>query len=320
MTLDVHLESHGYLEALREDVRAGLTATPKSLPPKWLYDKRGSELFDEIPRLPEYYPTIREAEILAAHAADIVRASGADTLVELGSGTSEKTRLLLNAFEAAGSLTRFIPFDVDPTVLRAAGAAIAIEHPGVEVAAVVGDFTKHLGFIPRKGRRLIAFLGSTVGNFLPADRATFLKQVADALEPGEGFLLGTDLVKDAARLIAAYNDSAGVTAAFNSNILSVLNRELGADADLDAFDHDAFWDAENEWIDINLRSTRNQVVRVEALDLDVPFAAGERMRTEISAKFRRDGVAAELAAVGLTMTEWWTDTHADFGLSLSVRS
>lgn len=320
MTLDVHLESHSYLDALRSDVRAGLTADPRSLPPKWLYDKRGSELFEEITRLPEYYPTRREAAILAEHAGDIVAASGADTLVELGSGTSEKTRLLLNAFAAAGSLTRFIPFDVDPTVLRGAGAAIALEHPEVEVAAVVGDFTRHLSLIPRRGRRLIAFLGSTVGNFLPPERAEFLAQVADSLAPGEGLLLGTDLVKEPARLVAAYNDSAGVTAEFNRNILSVLNRELGADADLNAFSHDAYWDPANEWIDITLRSEIDQVLRVEALDLDVEFAAGDRLRTEISAKFRRAGVAAELAAAGLTMTEWWTDRDGDFGLSLSLRT
>ena len=316
--VDVHLAPSSAAEALRADVLRGLTATPKTLPPKWFYDERGSELFDQITRLPEYYPTRAERSILVEHAGDVAAACGADTLVELGSGTSEKTRLLLTALREAGGLARFVPFDVDPSVLRAAGAAVAREYPGVAVHAVVGDFERHLPLLPSGGRRLVAFLGSTIGNFEPAPRAEFLRSLASTLTPGDSFLLGTDLVKDPARLVAAYDDSAGVTAAFDRNVLAVVNRELKADFDLDAFDHVARWDAGAEWVEMRLRSRRAQTVSIAALDLTVDFAEGEQMRTEVSAKFRRDRVEDELAAAGLRMTEWWTDADADFGLSLSV--
>ncbi|MGY1624600.1 L-histidine N(alpha)-methyltransferase [Geodermatophilus sp. SYSU D00965] len=318
LSLTNHLAPDEAAAALRADALAGLTATPKSLPPRWFYDARGSELFDEITRLPEYYPTRAERAILTASAGEIAAASGADVLVELGSGTSEKTRLLLTALREAGTLRRFVPCDVDPSVLRAAGAAIEAEYPGVEVAAVVGDFTRHLSELPRSGRRLVAFLGSTIGNLEPGPRAQFLAALAGTLAPGDSFLLGTDLVKDPGRLVRAYDDAAGVTAEFNRNVLRVLDRELGADFDPAAFEHVAVWDAANEWIEMRLRSRVDQVVRVAALDLDVRFAAGEEMRTEVSAKFRRDGVARELAAAGLAVTHWWTDPDGDFALSLSV--
>ncbi|MGY1594023.1 L-histidine N(alpha)-methyltransferase [Geodermatophilus sp. SYSU D00708] len=318
LSLTNHLAPDEAAAALRADALAGLTATPKSLPPRWFYDARGSELFDEITRLPEYYPTRAERAILTASAGEIAAASGADVLVELGSGTSEKTRLLLTALREAGTLRRFVPCDVDPSVLRAAGAAIEAEYPGVEVAAVVGDFTRHLSELPRSGRRLVAFLGSTIGNLEPGPRAQFLAELAGTLAPGDSFLLGTDLVKDPDRLVRAYDDAAGVTAEFNRNVLRVLDRELGADFDPAAFEHVAVWDAGNEWIEMRLRSRVDQVVRVAALDLDVRFAAGEEMRTEVSAKFRRDGVTRELAAAGLAVTHWWTDPDGDFALSLSV--
>ena len=316
--LTSHLAPEDAADALRADARAGLTATPKTLPPRWFYDERGSELFDEITRLPEYYPTRAERAVLAAHADEIAAASGADVLVELGSGTSEKTRLLLDALRDAGTLRRFVPFDVDPSVLEAAGAAVTAEYPGVAVDAVVGDFTEHLSRLPREGRRLVAFLGSTIGNLEPETRAAFLADLAGTLQSGDSFLLGTDLVKDAGRLVRAYADAAGVTAEFDRNVLRVLNRELGADFDPDTFEHVAVWDAEHEWIEMRLRSRADQVVRVPALDLDVRFAAGEELRTEVSAKFRRERVEAELAAAGLTMTSWWTDPDGDFGVSLSV--
>jgi len=318
VSVDVHLAPSSAAEALRADVLRGLTATPKTLPPKWFYDERGSELFDEITRLPEYYPTRAERSILVEHAGDVAAACGADTLVELGSGTSEKTRLLLTALREAGGLARFVPFDVDPSVLRAAGTAVAREYPGVAVHAVVGDFERHLPLLPGGGRRLVAFLGSTIGNFEPAPRAEFLRSLASTLTAGDSFLLGTDLVKDPARLVAAYDDSGGVTAAFDRNVLAVVNRELKADFDLDAFDHVARWDAGAEWVEMRLRSRRAQTVSIAALDLTVDFAEGEQMRTEVSAKFRRDRVEGELAAAGLRMTEWWTDADGDFGLSLSV--
>ncbi len=306
-------------EALRRDVRDGLAQSPKSLPPKWFYDSVGSDLFDQITRLPEYYPTRAEAQILGARAAEIAAASGADTLVELGSGTSEKTRMLLDALRDRESLRRFVPFDVDASVLTAAGAAIEQEYPGVEITAVCGDFEEHLGKIPSEGRRLVAFLGSTIGNLTPGPRADFLSSVADMLQPGDSLLLGTDLIKDPDRLIRAYDDSAGVTAQFNRNVLAVVNRELDADFDIDAFAHVARFNEAEERIEMWLRSTRAQRVRIAALDLDVDFADGEEMLTEVSCKFRRSGIDAELAAAGLRRTHWWTDEPGDFGLSLSVK-
>ena len=263
-------------------MRDGLAQTPKSLPPKWFYDSVGSDLFDQITRLPEYYPTRTEAQILRARSAEIAAASGADTLVELGSGTSEKTRMLLDALRDSGSLRRFIPFDVDAGVLNAAGAAIQREYPGIEIDAVCGDFEEHLDEIPRVGRRLVVFLGSTIGNLTPGPRASFLSSLSDTLQPGDSLLLGTDLVKDVGRLVRAYDDSAGVTAKFNRNVLAVVNRELDADFDLDAFEHVARWNAEEERIEMWLRATTAQRVDIAALDMTVEFAAGEEMLTEVS--------------------------------------
>ncbi|MCB1013976.1 MAG: L-histidine N(alpha)-methyltransferase [Acidimicrobiales bacterium] len=307
--------------ALRADVRAGLTATPKVLPPKWFYDQRGSELFDEITRLDEYYPTRREREIIEREAA-AVAAFGATTVVELGAGTSEKTRLLLDAMVADGRLARFVPFDVSEEFLRSAAATIADEYPGLDVHAVVGDFERHLpalADLPGEGPRLVVFLGGTIGNLDPSQRAAFHEALASALRPGDGLLLGTDLVKDPARLVRAYDDAAGVTAEFNTNVLRVINRHLDADFDPSRFRHVACWDADAEWIEMRLRSVGPQVAHVGALDLTVPFDDGEEIRTEISAKFRRAGVERELAAAGFALERWWTDAAGDFALSLSVR-
>jgi L-histidine N-alpha-methyltransferase len=314
----VYLDAGALAEQMAADIRAGLTATPKTLPPKYFYDARGSELFDQITRLPEYYPTRTEAAILEAHAGEIAAVTGAESLVELGSGTSEKTRLLLRALRDAGTLNRFVPFDVDPAVLKDASAAIADEFPDIEVEPVVGDFEKHLGSLPRHPLRLLAFLGSTIGNLDPAQRREFLAAVRATLTEGDCFLLGTDLVKSPDRLVNAYDDAQGVTAAFNKNVLAVVNRDLGADFDASAFEHVAVWDERNEWIEMRLRSLRDQLVHVAALDLDVRFARGEQMRTEISSKFRRERVEVELAEAGLRLTQWWTDPVGDFALSLSV--
>ena len=318
-SLENYLAADAAEAALRRDVRDGLTGTPKSLPPKWFYDSVGSDLFDQITRLPEYYPTRAEAQILTARAGEIAAASEADTLVELGSGTSEKTRRLLDAMRERGALRRFIPFDVDATVLEAAGAAISDEYPGIEIAAVCGDFEEHLGKIPASGRRLVAFLGSTIGNLTAGPRAEFLSSVAAMMQPGDTLLLGTDLVKDTERLVRAYDDSAGVTARFNLNVLAVVNRELGADFDATAFTHVARWNPDEERIEMWLRSDRAQRVHIPALELSVDFADGEEMLTEVSCKFRPAGVDAELRAAGLTRTQWWTDEAGDFGLSLAVK-
>ncbi len=319
LSLSNHLAADSAYEALRRDVSEGLLKTPKSLPPKWFYDAVGSELFDQITRLPEYYPTCAEAQILRARSAEIACASEADTVVELGSGTSEKTRMLLNALRARGSLRRYVPFDVDAGMLSAAATAIAHDYPSIEIEAICGDFEEHLAEIPAIGRRLFVFLGSTIGNLTPGPRADFLATLAMVLRPGDTLLLGTDLVKDTRRLVRAYDDDAGVTARFNRNVLAVINRELDADFDLGAYQHVARWNAGEQRIEMWLQAERHQRVRLGALELIVEFAAGEAMLTEVSCKFRTDGVAAELAGAGLRRTRWWTDDAGDFGLSLAVK-
>jgi L-histidine Nalpha-methyltransferase len=303
--------------ALRGDAAAGLTATPKWLPPKWFYDDRGSELFEKITLLPEYYPTRAERSILAAAAPAIAAASRAATLVELGSGSSDKTRLLLDALRDTGTLRSYVPVDVSESALTGAAHRVLAGYPGLAVRAVVADFETDLGLAGTHGPRLVAFLGSTIGNLLPAERAAFLARLRASLGPGDALLLGTDLVKDPEVLLAAYDDPAGVTAAFNKNVLAVLNTELGADFDPDAFEHVAVWDAGQEWIEMRLRSAAAQRVRLPGIGLTVGFAAGEEWRTEVSAKFRRPGVAAELAAAGFGLGAWWTDEQGRFALSLS---
>lgn len=305
--------------SLVDDVRRGLTRHPRTLPPRWLYDDHGSALFDRITRLPEYYPFNAERAILAAHADEIVSASGATTLVELGSGTSEKTRLLLDAFTATGQLTRFAPVDVSEGTLREAAAQIADAYPGLEVVGVVGDFTLHLAHLPRGGRRMVAFLGGTIGNLYLEERSAFLGALADLLEPGDSVLLGTDLVKSTDRLIAAYNDEAGVTEEFIRNSLTVVNRELGADFDLSAFSYIPFWDAHMERIDMRLRSEVPQRVTVPGADLVLDLAVGEEIRVEISTKFRVSKIAAELEAAGLDVARVWTDEPGDFALTLATK-
>ncbi|HEX6445099.1 MAG TPA: L-histidine N(alpha)-methyltransferase [Streptosporangiales bacterium] len=316
--IDRHLTDDDLADALRRDVRQGLTSTPKTLPPKYFYDSRGSELFERITRLPEYYPTRTERAILTAHAPEIAKLSGADTLVELGSGSSEKTRLLLDAMGSAGVLRRYVPVDVSESALLGAVHGLRAAYPDLAVHGVVADFDRHLDRLPQDGTRLVAFLGGTIGNLVPAKRARFLRDIRAQLRDGDALLLGTDLVKDPARLVAAYDDSAGVTAEFNRNVLHVIDRELDADFVPEGFAHAAVWDADNEWIEMRLRSEGEQQVRVRALGLTVRFAPGEQMRTEVSAKFRRDGVERELAAAGLRLASWWTDPAGDFALSLSV--
>ncbi|MCQ6556277.1 L-histidine N(alpha)-methyltransferase [Streptomyces sp. C10-9-1] len=300
---------------LRADVRRGLTRTPKALPPKWFYDGRGSELFEEITRLPEYYPTRAEREILAERAGEIAAATGARTLVELGSGSSEKTRFLLDALSG---LRSYVPVDVSESALRGAAEGLLAERPGLDVHALIADFTRDVELPGTPGPRLVAFLGGTVGNLLPAERAAFLRMVRGLMSPGDALLLGTDLVKEEEVLVRAYDDAAGVTAAFNKNLLSVLARELGSDADPDDFDHVAVWDREREWIEMRLRARKALTVKIRELDLVVPFEAGEELRTEVSAKFRQEGVRRELAAAGLDPVRWWTDGAGRFALSLAT--
>jgi L-histidine N-alpha-methyltransferase len=315
--LEIYLDDEDLDRSLRADVRTGLTASPKWLPPKWFYDAHGSELFEEITRLPEYYPTRAERAVLMTHAPQIAQVTDAKTLIELGSGSSEKTRLLLSALRAHGSLASFVPLDVSASALTEALDAIATDYPQLQVHGIVGDFTRHLSHLPRGGTRLVAFLGGTIGNFVPAERATFLAGLRAVLEPGDWLLLGTDLVKDPSILVPAYDDAAGVTAEFNRNVLRVLNARLGADFDVDSFAHVALWDAKQEWIEMRLRADHAMRVHITDLDLVVDFAAGEELRTEVSAKFRRAGVERELAAAGFALRHWWTDPDGLFAESLA---
>lgn len=320
LTVDVHLDPGHLAAALRQDAQDGLGARPYHLPPKWFYDAAGSDLFDEITRLPEYYPTEAERAVLHEVAGTVVRTTRADVVVELGSGSSDKTRTLLDAFRRDGGLRTYVPFDVSESALRAAGEDLTQRYPGLSVHGVVGDFDHHLDRLPRDGHRLLVFLGGTLGNYAPGPRAALLNALGSTLNAGEWLLLGTDLVKDPARLVAAYDDAAGVTAAFNLNVLRVLNRELDAEFDLDRFAHVAVWNVEQEWIEMRLRSLEDQKVAVPALDLVVDLHEGEDILTEISAKFRRDGITAELAAAGFEVVDWWTDPAGDFAVSLSRRT
>jgi L-histidine Nalpha-methyltransferase len=311
----------GEERSLADDVLDGLTRPFKELPPKHFYDATGAELFDRICELPEYYPTRAERAILDERSADIVAATGAAELVELGSGTAAKTRLLLAAMAEAGTLRRYVPVDVTEAMVLDCADALVDEFPGLRVHGIVGDFERHLRHVPAPdGPRVVAFLGGTIGNFPPGSRRRFLRALGKLLRPGvDHLLLGTDLVKDPAILEAAYDDSAGVTAEFNRNVLRVINRELDANFDVDAFEHVAFFDREREWIEMRLRSQRRMDVEVRELGLKVAFAPREELRTEISAKFTEDRLRGDLAAAGLELREVLTDPDGLFALSLSAR-
>ena len=320
IAIDVHLPAD-QAAAMEQDVRVGLAKTPKELSPKYFYDERGSQLFEAITELEEYYPTRRERQILVERSAEIVAAAGNPaTLIELGSGSASKTRHLLDAMRDAGTLRTYVPVDISEEITRETAAALVGEYPGLDVHGLVCDFEAHLERTPttsEAGPRLIAFLGGTIGNLYPDERSAFLSRIAALLDPTDHLLLGTDLVKDVARLELAYDDPAGVTAAFNKNVLNVLNRELGGDFDTGAFAHVARFDLEHEWIDIGLRSLVEQDVHLAALDLTTHFAAGEVMRTEISTKFTRPRLMESYAGTGLKMASWFTDPHEDYALSLA---
>jgi L-histidine Nalpha-methyltransferase len=318
--IDVHVGDDAP-RALPDDVLDGLTKPFKELPPKHLYDGRGAKLFDLICELPEYYPTRTERAILNRYADAIVRRTGMAELVELGSGTAAKTRVLLDAMDRAGTLRRYVPFDVAEQTMRDCATALAAEYPQLAIHGIVGDFERHLQTVPppEPGHpRVVAFLGGTIGNFTPGARRRFLRELAALLSPGDYLLIGTDLVKDIDVLEAAYNDSEGVTAEFNRNILRVLNRELDADFRPELFEHVAFFDPDHEWIEMRLRAKRACHVRIAALDLEIDFARGEELRTEISAKFTRERLEADYEAAGLALAEWVTDDDELFALSLAA--
>ncbi len=318
IAIDVHLDADAAATMAR-DVRAGLSAYPKELAPKYFYDERGSQLFEQITELEEYYPTRAEREILRERSAEILATAGRPrTLVELGSGSAAKTRHLLDAMRDAGSLDTYVPVDISEEITHQTASCLVDEYPGLAVRGLVCDFEEDLERIPAAdGSKLIAFLGGTVGNLYPRPRQAFLERIAALLGSGDQLLLGTDLVKEVDRLEAAYDDAAGVTAEFNKNVLEVLNRDLGADFDLDAFEHVARYDAEAERMDIRLRSLADQEVAITGLDLEITFAAGEEMRTEISTKFTRERLESVYAGAGLEMSGWFTDAAGDYALSLA---
>jgi L-histidine Nalpha-methyltransferase len=323
--LPADVEVHTYLgahdeRALADDVLDGLTRPFKELPPKHFYDARGAELFDRICELPEYYPTRTERAILEARAAEIVERTGAAEIVELGSGTAAKTRILLDAMREAGTLRRYVPLDVTEQMILETASSLVEQYPGLLVHGIVGDFERHLHHLPPAlGPRLVVFLGGTIGNFTPGSRRRFLRGLAKAMGPSDHLLLGTDLVKDPAVIEAAYDDSEGVTAEFNRNVLHVVNRELDADFDVAAFEHVAFFDREREWIEMRLRAASRQNVHIGALGLDVVFEPREELRTEISAKFTADRLRGDLAAAGLELEQVFSDDDGLFAVSLSRR-
>jgi L-histidine N-alpha-methyltransferase len=313
-----HLPPDHLGRSLRADVRAGLTASPKTLPPKWFYDKLGSELFERITELPEYYPTRAEREVLELYSAEMAAASPAETLIELGSGSSRKTPLLLNALRDTGSLRSYVAVDVSDTALLDAQNELAPAFPDLKLQAVAADFETQLHLLPRAGRRMIAFLGGTIGNLEPVARARFLADVRELLgDDGGSLLLGTDLVKSPHILVPAYADAEGVTADFNRNVLRVLNAELGADFDVMAFEHVAVWKPQEEWIEMRLRASRPMLVRLPGVAMDVHFHEGEELRTEISAKFRPEGVVEEVETAGFAAVGQWTDRQNRYAMTLA---
>jgi L-histidine N-alpha-methyltransferase len=315
--IDSHLDG-AQERSLADDVLDGLTRPFKELPPKHFYDARGAELFDRICELPEYYPTRAERSILEHNAGELARLTGAAELVELGSGTAAKTRVLLDALYGAGTLQRYVPVDVTESMVRDCAIELTGEYPGLQVHGVIGDFERHLDQIPPAvGPRIVAFLGGTIGNFPPGSRRRVLREISRLLGPEDHLLMGTDLVKDPRVLQAAYDDAQGITAEFNRNVLRVLNRELDADFEPDDFDHVALFDAEHEWIEMRLRARREHTTIVRDLDLPVHFDAGEEMRTEISAKFTAERLEGDLLASGMELVRWLTDPEKLFALTLS---
>jgi L-histidine N-alpha-methyltransferase len=318
LTVAVHTVGHSARDQLVADVRTGLAAPPRWLPPRWFYDEEGSRLFDRITELPEYYQTRTETAILRAVAAQVAALSRPEALVELGAGSCTKTRLLLDACRALGTLRSFTPFDVSEAVVHRTAHELVEEYPGLTVYGMVGDFSRHLGHIPRLGRRLVVFLGGTIGNLEADQRAGFLAEVRALLEPGDAFLCGFDLVKDPAELVAAYDDSAGVTAAFNRNVLAVVNHQLAADFDPAAFDHVAVYDSVLDRIEMHLRAARAQRVAIPGAGMELDLAAGETLRTEISAKFTRATVEGCLRDASMRLTRWFTDSAERFALALAA--
>jgi len=318
ITIDVHLTTQDPV-AVREEIRKGLLSSPRILPTKYLYDDRGSELFEQICKLREYYQTRTEFNILSTYADRIIAQSEADELVELGSGAATKTRVLLDAMDRSDTLRCYVPFDVSEGIVRRVAQELTEEYDGLTVHGVVGDFLSHLEHIPDGGRRLVAFLGGTLGNLDDTVGPTFLASVNNEMASGDHFLLGVQFITDVNRLEAAYNDSAGVTAEFNKNMIPVMQEVVGADFDPDAFDHVARYNPDQSRIESFLRSKKDQTVTLEDLDLTLSLEEGEEIRTEISRKYDRGGTERILAKAGFEFVEWYADPDELLGLALAKK-
>ena len=317
--IDVRHEAN-QTHALARDVNVGLRMRPKSIPPKHFYDAHGSLLFEKICDTSEYYPTRTEQSLLERNGQAIVTTTNPTCIVELGSGSARKVSTILGAVEQTGARCTYVPFDVSRSIVEASSSALVARFPWLSIHAIVGDFDKHLEALPRRGPTLFMFLGGTIGNFTPEEASAFLKQLAAHMQPEDHFLLGTDLVKDSDVLNRAYNDADGVTAAFNKNVLRVINHKLKGCFDLDSFEHIAYFDPDKAQIEMYLESLERQTVRIEGLEMDVEFAAGERILTEISRKFTKDGVRRMLKTAGLELTSWFEPLDGYFGLSLATRA
>lgn len=316
--LEVHRRAREAPEADLEELAEALAERPRRIPSKHFYDRRGSELFEEITRQPEYYLTDAEHRLLDRVAGEIVELTRADELVELGAGSARKTRVLLDAMAAAGCLRLYVPFDVSESEVRRVALELVEEYPGLEVHGIVADFTRGLHVIPPGERRLVILLGSTIGNFRPGPARRLLAGVAAGMAQGDWFLLGLDLIKDPALLEAAYDDEAAVTARFNRNILANVNRLADADFDPEAFDHRAVYRPEHQWVEMRLVARSPQTVHLRALDLTLELAAGEEIWTEISTKYDRAAASALLADAGFELARWLDNDL--FALALARRT
>jgi L-histidine N-alpha-methyltransferase len=319
--IENHLNDEGFFDHMADDVREGLSSMPKTIPPKYFYDAAGSELFERITEQPEYYPMREEGKLLTSIADELMASLRPAQVVELGSGSSTKTRALLDAGRAQGSLQSYVAFDVSESIIVEAGEALERRYPGLELHGIVGDFQRHLETIPEaSGRRLVLFLGSTIGNLYRDQRIELLSQIREILGPEDYLLLGTDLVKDTLIIVPAYNDSAGVTAAFNRNMLRSINNGLDGDFDPNAFEHEAIFNHAEARIEMHLRPRTKQVATLKAIEMEVVVTPDETIWTECSHKFTRETVAEMLAAAGLQLREWYAAPGDMFGLSLSCRA
>lgn len=318
--LELHrIQDTDLVADFRDSVLAGLSATPKSIPPKYFYDERGSQLFEDITETEEYYPTRTEAEILAKYSGDIIETTGDDLcLVELGSGSSTKTRMIMDAIGARQGGFEYIPIDISPTIVTEFGMKLLEDYPDISIRGMICDYHRAMEELRHydAGNKLILFLGSSIGNYTPEDARLLLKDVCAAMQPGDFLLIGCDLIKDDQTINLAYNDAAGVTAEFNLNLLTRINRELNGNFDLSAFEHSAFYNREQSRIEMHLVSLAEQTVTVGTPERSFHFEKGESIHTENSYKFDDKSLTWLFEGAGLKRVRQWTDSRQWFALNL----